>query len=197
MEYFLWENDKDEGDAFIYSGWPHALPISFHTGNRITEPVPPIEITMNDRSQGRVTDNLLLTGRGYVFSQRLLDVLRASQVDNVDAYPCTVRNLVTGEVHKQYSVVNIIGKIACVDRAHSELVFASGSEDDLLGYEAIRLDESKIGGARFFLLAEMPVQIVVHESVVRACQEAGITGVRFVPQDDGSQPDWMSDDDDL
>ncbi len=183
MEYYLWENDKNEGDAFIYSGWPRALTISFFTGDRIGGPVPPIEITMNDRSQGRLTDNVLLTGRGRVFSQKLLETLRSVGVDNIDAYPCTIRNLVTGEVHDDFVVVNIVGKISCIDRARSELVFASGSDTDILGYDTIALDESKIGGARLFVLAEMPVQIVAHETVVQAIEGAGLTGIEFVPQD--------------
>jgi uncharacterized protein DUF1629 len=183
MDYVLWENDKNEGDAFIYSGWPHEVPFSFFTGNRISGVVPPIEITMNERSQGRLTDNLLLTGSGRVFSQKLLGVLRSAGVDNIDTYPCTIRNLVTGEVHKDYSVVNVIGKIACIDRAQSELVFATGSQTEILGYHSIVLDESRIGGARLFLLAEMPVQIVAHATVADAIEEAEITGIEFVPQD--------------
>ena len=183
MDYVLWENEKSEGDAFIYSGWPQHVAISFYTGDRLVDPVPEIVITMNDRSQGRLTDDVLLTGRGRVFSKQLLQVLRESGVDNIDTYPCVIRNLITGEVHKNYSVVNIIGKIACIDRAQSELVFATGSTDDILGYDSIVLDERKIGGARLFLLAEMPVQIVAHRSVAEAITAAGMTGIEFVSQD--------------
>jgi hypothetical protein len=187
MDYFLWENDRNEGDAFIYSGWPQEVPFSFFTGNRISGVVPPIEITMNERSQGRLTDNLLLTGSGRVFSQKLLDVLRSAGVDNIDIYPCTIRNLVTGEIHKDYSVVNVIGKIACIDRAQSELVFATGSETEILGYHSIVLEESRIGGARLFVLAEMPVQIVAHAAIVEAVGDAELSGVEFVPQDVGDE----------
>jgi hypothetical protein len=182
MRYYLWENNKNEGDAFIYGGWPQELPLSFYTGSRIRGSVPPIEITMNARSQGRLTDNLLLTGRGRVFSKRLLEVLRANGVENIDVYPCTIRNVVSGEVHESHSVVNIIGKISCIDRSRSQLVFATGSENEIIGYDSILLDESKIGGARLFLLAEMPVQIVVHETIVEAVEQAKLTGIEFVPQ---------------
>lgn len=70
MKYYLWENDKNDGDAFIYGGWPEGRSLSFFTGDRIIGVVPQIEIKMNERSQGRLTDNLLLTGRGRVFSNR-------------------------------------------------------------------------------------------------------------------------------
>ena len=183
MEYYLWENSKTEGDAFIYSGWPPEFTRSFHSGDRIVESVPSIEIVMNERSQGRLTDNLLHTGRGHVFSEKLLDVLRSCGVDNIDTYACTIRNLVSGAEHHSHSVVNIIGKISCIDRSKSQLVLATGEVDQILGYDRIRLDESKIGGARLFLLAEMPVQIVAHERVVEACRRVGITGVEFQPQD--------------
>lgn len=183
MDYFLWENEKSEGDAFIYGGWPQEVPISFYTGNKIAASVPPILITMNERSQGRLTDDVLLTGRGRVFSKKLLQVLRDAGVDNIDTYPCTIRNAVTGEVHTDYSVVNIVGKIACIDQKQSELVFATGSTTEILGYDTIVLDEQKIGDARLFLLAEMPVQIVVHRTVADAIKAAGLTGIDFVPQD--------------
>jgi len=182
-DYYLWENEKSEGDAFIYGGWPQDLPVSFYTGNRIVDAVPKIVITMNARSQGRLTDDLLLTGRGRVFSKKLLEVLRASGVDNIDTYPCTIQNTVTGESNEDYSVVNVIGKISCVDQAQSDLVFATGSTEDILGYDTIVLDEKKIGGARMFLLAEMPVQIVVHRDVADAVKAAGLTGMEFISQD--------------
>lgn len=182
MDYLLWENSKDKGDAFIYGGWPASLRQSFYSGDRITAAVPPIEITMNAESQGRLTDNLLLTGRGYVFSKKLLDVLRETGVDNIDAYPCTVRNLVTNEVHRQYSVVNVVGKVECIDRAQSEVMVGGPAGDQIIGYEYLTLDESRIHGWRLFLLAELPVQIVAHREVAEAIKRSGITGAEFVTQ---------------
>ena len=118
---------------------------------------------MNVLSQGVLTDNLIVMGGPHVFSGKLLRLLRDQGVDNVDAYPCTVRNLVTGEVHDDYFAANVLGKISCIDRSKSSLVEA-GQPDRLLGFEHITLDEEQIRGALFFLLAEMPVQMVLHRA---------------------------------
>ncbi len=183
MRYYLWENDKNDGDAFIYGGWPPDLGLSFYTGGRIAGGVPPILIKMNERSQGNLTDNVLLTGRGRVLSTRLLQLLAANGVDNIESFPCTIHNTVTGEIHTQFHVVNVVGKVACVDHVKSRAIYAAGSETDIIGFDSLVLDETKIGDFRLFVLAEMPVQIVAHEEIVRAIEAAGITGLAFAAQE--------------
>jgi len=182
MDYVLWEDDRDEGEAFIYGGWPQSVKISFLSGTPIREPVPPIDITMNEKSQGILTDNLMVAGGPHIFSERLLRVLREQGVDNVDTYACTVRNSITGEIRDDFAIANIIGKISCVNRSESSVVSASGDPGQLVAFNYLTLNEQVIRDVPLFLLAEMPVQIVLHRRIATALERAGISGVCFVEQ---------------
>src|SRR5262245_24112399 len=106
MEYFFWQNGKNAGDAMLYGAWPHELDVSMLTGAPVGRKLPVIEMKMNDRSQGKLTDNVLMTGQGRVFSQRLVDLLRRCGIDNLETFPCRIRNEVTGETHENFVAVN-------------------------------------------------------------------------------------------
>ncbi|EMO54275.1 imm11 family protein [Leptospira noguchii] len=181
-QYLLWENRREEGDAFIYGGWPRGLNVSFSTGTHIAQAVPKIEVTLNQKSQGRLTDNVLIAGGGPIFSDRFIQLLKQNGVNNIDTYPCEIINSVTNEIHRNFQVVNIIGKISCIDPINSDITFASGDPKRMLGYVYLSLDESKISDLKLFVLSEMPVQIVVHSEIATAMKDAGITGVEFMMQ---------------
>jgi hypothetical protein len=186
VQYYLWQNRREAGDAMIYSGWPQALGVSFITGRALEGPVPPITIEMNQRSQGRLTDNVLMTGPGRVFSHRLVQVLTDAGVDNIQVFPCTINNVVTGDTQSDFLAVNVVGAVACIDRSASEIDdFGDGSER-ILAWDYLTLNEDLVHGALMFVLAEMPVQIVVHESIKAVIEAADITGVEFIPQGDHS-----------
>lgn len=186
MNYFFWQNNREPGEALIYSGWPHSIEASFITGNLISSSLPEIEITMNEKSQGRLTDNVLMTGRGRVFSNTLIQLLNECGVNNIEAFPCQIKNLVTGEIHLEYSAANIIGKIACVDPSASRFEDFGDDSNRILAWDYLMLNEEVILGQKLFVLAEMPVQIVVHSDIVEVLKKNGVSGVEFIPQGDNA-----------
>jgi len=183
MDYLIWKLDRQDGQAMIYDGWP-ALSVSFSRGDFITNPVPMIEITMNEKSQGFMTDNLIVVGAPPIFSDRMISVLTDAGVNNIQTFPCKIINNITGEIFDNYKVINVIGKISCLDINNSEVEFLDSEKTKILLYEYLTLDESKIGEQLFFVLSEMPVQIIVHKKVVKMLQDAEITGVDFIEQGD-------------
>lgn len=186
MDYYLWQNRRDAGDAMIYGGWPNDLGISMISGDRIADGVPTIPIAMDAQSQGRLTDNLLMTGPGRVFSDRLVALLTDLGVGNLQTFPCRIRNLVTGETRDGFRAVNVVGKIACIDRARSEVEDFGDGSGRILIWDYLTLDETRIRGQKLFVLAEMPVQLVVHREIKAAIEAAGLTGMEFVPQGDNA-----------
>jgi len=186
MNYYLWQNRRAPGDAMIYGGWPNGLGISMISGDRIAAPASLIVVTLNAESQGRLTDSLLMTGAGRVFSERLVALLFDMGVSNLDTYPCRIVNALTGEVREDFRAVNVIGKIACVDRGKSEFEDFGDGSNRILIWDYLTLDESRIGGNKLFPLGEMPVQLVVHRDIKAAIEAAGFTGMEFVPQGDQS-----------
>lgn len=186
MKYFLWEYSQEENQPAIYGGWKD-IGISFYTGNIITENIPMLEIAIDDRFQGELTDALCVIGGPPVFSDRLIKLLNEIGVDNLQIYPCQLVNKASGKTIDNYSVVNIIGKVSCIDFDNSDVEYLSADDTKILGYSYITLDEKKAGDFLMFTLAEMPVQIVVHEEIVSAIEDQGITGIEFMSQGDPAE----------
>jgi hypothetical protein len=186
MNYFFWQNRRNPGEAMIYGGWPKSGGLSMISGNRLSVSPGPITIHMDIRSQGVLTDSLLMTGPGRVFSRRLLDLLRMQGVDNIEAYPCLITNMVNGEHQTDFAAVNVVGKIRCVNRRKSRFEDFDDGSNRILAWDYLVLDEDEIGGQKLFCLAEMPIQLVVHRSVKEAIEAAGMTGMEFIAQGDQS-----------
>jgi len=183
MNYWFWENDRDTDDAFISGGWPlDEYPNSFLTGDIVDIPTSPIEITMDEESQGRLTDNLLLTGPAKIFSDKLIKILTENGVDNIQIFPCKIINLVSNECFNNYKVVNVIWKIKCVDFPNSSVASITENEQQFFAWDYLTLDEKKIHNFKMFVLSEMPSQLVVHNSIQNILKENNITGVNFIPQ---------------
>lgn len=183
MNHYLWQNRRDPGDAMLYGAWPAGAP-SMISGALQPPPAAGLLLPQNARSQGRLTDNLLLTGPGRVFSHRLLHLLQRCGVDNLQAFDCRIHNQVTGETVEGYAAVNVIGRVACVDAGRSEFEGFGDGSNRILIWEYLTLDPTAIPDLPMFVLAEMPVQIVVREDVKAAMEAAGISGVEFVSQGD-------------
>lgn len=181
MNYFLWQNRRDPGDAMVYGGWPNVLGISMITGAPVVAPEMPIRVTLDASSQGRLTDSVLMTGPGRVFSARLVGLLQAHGVCNLEVFPCEIFNAVTGATHTDFHAVNVTGAISCVNLSRSEVDGFDDGSGRLLAWDFLTLDESRTGDIKLFPLAEMPVQLVVHRDLKVAIEAAGISGVEFVP----------------
>lgn len=180
--YWIWKSLRaDDGEARI-SGRPEViadLGLSFDEGNRIQPAVPLIRIVRDEDSQGRLTDNQLAPGTtGLLFSRRLRDLLAGAGVHNIDYYPVTIENPADGTQSDDYQLGNLIGRVACIDMAQSDLQM-----HPRLGViefiDSLVLDETKLGQLRMFRTVEHAQVIVVHESVRDACVAARITGVSF------------------
>lgn len=194
MNYYLWQNRKDPGEAMLYGAWPHASGLSMLTGQLLTLPTAPLELEMNARSQGRLADNVPMTGQGRLFSRRLLELLWDCGVDNLQAFPCRIRNVVTGEIFEDHFAVNVVGRVACVDHGASACDYLDDERRMLLAWDYLVLDEACARDAPMFVLAEMPVQIVLHRRIKSVLETAGITGVDFVEQGDNGfngDTEWL------
>ncbi|WP_017852077.1 Imm43 family immunity protein [Leptospira interrogans serovar Szwajizak] len=171
MNYWIWENDRENGQAIIRGGWG---------GISIEKKV--VDIIMDERSQGELTDNLMVMGAPPVFSGRLVRLLQKFGVSNIETFPCRIQNTKTGEVHEDYFVLNVIEKIACVDFIKSSVEYVGDSSTKIFAWEYLTLDESRIQNQLLFVLEEMPVQIIVHKQIAEALEKSKITGVCFLPQ---------------
>jgi Immunity protein family (Imm11) len=186
--YWVWANEPTRDDEAMIYGVPpiiERLRLLFNQGQPVISSVPLIEIERDSDSQGVLTDNLIAAGvKGLLFSSRLRELLRASGVENIEYFPTVIRNPADGTETQDYSIANVLGLIACLDRAKSVVEHPPGDPDYIEFIEKLALDGTRIRGADFFRLAEKSQILIASERVKRACEAAKITGVRFyAPQD--------------
>ena len=160
--------------------------ISFERGEAVpTLPVPRIIYTMNDDSRmGRMTDHLSLDeAYGLVFSSRLRELLFDLKIENIQYFDLEIVNPETKEVYTDYKIANVVGLVDCVDKKKSDLkYFASGN---IKRIRKLILNENRIPrSAKIFRLSNDVTLPIVHESVKKAFEVAGISGCLFYKVED-------------
>lgn len=110
-----------------------------------------------------------------LMTKRLHDALSAGGVTNLETFPAEIVDTKTNEVNSDYVAFNIVGAIAAMKSK------PPAGSDLLVGPE---LDEKKIGGALLFRLAEAVNAIVVHESIRKTIEAAGINTLTFLEPKD-------------
>lgn len=114
-----------------------------------------------------------------VMRDDVIEALRGAGVDNIEYFDAILENPLTGQQELNYKAFNIIGAVAAADMGASELMGTSSSTIGDVDFHALTLDESRTGGLLLFRLAEKLGAIVVHESVRKAIEAAGIPGFVF------------------
>jgi hypothetical protein len=155
------------------------LDLHFDTGALQAGPVPSIVLQRDDTNPGMLTDNLVAPGvNGLVFSSRLRQVLAAAGIDNIQYFDFTIRTGDGVEI-RDYWIANIVGRVACVDMARSELALDADVPGEVAFIESLALNEEAAAGFDLFRLHEDNTVVVASDRVKRVCEETQITGVTF------------------
>lgn len=116
-----------------------------------------------------------------LLSDRFVRLLESLGVDNVEYLDARVTFVPDGS-DPAYRVANFLGVVQGLDRNRSDLDM---DEDGFIfGMNAIVFDDSKIGVHKIFRLAEDVMFLIVHEDIKLAAEKAGLTGIRFVADED-------------
>lgn len=138
-------------------------------------PLPePIVCELNP-ARGRRMRDMFLTDIP-LFSDRLLELLGACGVDNLDTYQAEIRSP-EGEQYTNYRAVNILGLVSCADLRASE--YLRGSEAPMIEFQRLVIDEKRAMGLPMFRLAESSLFILVSDCVKERLEAAGLVGVRL------------------
>jgi hypothetical protein len=114
-----------------------------------------------------------------VMREDVIEALRKAGVDNIDYFDAILENPLTGQQLLSYKAFNVIGVVSAADMDASEPMGTSSSSMGDVDFHALVLDESRNNGQLMFRLAEKLGAIVVHESVRKAIEAAGIPGFVF------------------
>lgn len=85
-----------------------------------------------------------------------------------------------------YQLANIVGRVACVDIAGSDVQMHPNAPGSIEFIDSLEIDEAKARGNLLFRLAEHTQVIVMADVVKHACEAAGLTGMRFLRPEDFS-----------
>lgn len=114
----------------------------------------------------------------------LLDVLRNAGVNNLDAYPAELYYPDGSPAGGEYYIVNVVGLVAAADLQKS--VYDPEQPENMIsmGFDSLAIDPEKAKGFLMFRLAESITEIIVHEKVVKAVEDAQIPLVKFYKTED-------------
>ncbi|OJT24240.1 hypothetical protein BO221_13750 [Archangium sp. Cb G35] len=111
----------------------------------------------------------------FFCSQRMRDRLKAAGVDNVEFYPLEMVEP-SGKRIEEYFVINVIGRLACMDRERSQF---KEWRKRITRIQSLALDMSAIKGLKVLRLHEYPELILVSEDVAEALRD--LPGVSLKP----------------
>lgn len=115
-----------------------------------------------------------------LMTTRLHEALMAAGVSNLDTYKAVIYDPATKSIFDNYVAFNIIGTIAAADLSRSEFDPSEPERMIAMDFRSVVIDPKRTGGALLFRLAESVNAIVVHESVKRHLEAAGIDTLTFI-----------------
>lgn len=190
--YYVLKQDLSTTSRYIYfKQLPDELDASdWGTGQAIAA-APPTLTLVTQSDPGCGLSDLLLVGEDLlIFSPRMRSCLAAAGVTNVDYYPITLVDTRTGTTTTDYRIANVVGTLACLDEARSDVRKATKS-GRIFGLDRFHLDEKRIvplprtaGKPMIFRLDELKTRVIVDEILKAAFEGANITGARLVPTPD-------------
>ncbi len=156
-------------------GPPMRLP-SFRDGNIIEAP-PPLQVPVG--RSGMPLDFTFDASDMPVVTPKVGALLSAIANKEIQRIPVLAGG---GE---NYEIVNAASRVACIDTAHSEIMWWTEAEGrpDLLGeprmISKLVLDRDRAEGHHFFRLEGWSVALIVSDVVKKAFEKARVSGVAF------------------
>jgi hypothetical protein len=139
-----------------------------------------------DSEAGAFSDMVLNSPRIPIVSPKLRGVLQELGVTNVEYFPIKLVDEARGVTRDDYLVMNVLGRIACLDVENSTVVKSRRGEH-YTTVEEFRLLADRIkplpGSDHpplLFRLDEFEDYLLAHQSVKDAFEKAGITGADFI-----------------
>lgn len=160
MNYYLLQPDRDDPDIAAIGGVPESFePLDWISGKKLGGPQGVLRLHLSAVSGPMLGD--VIGSLVTVFSDDLKNALTSFGIDNIDYYPVELEDTTTQQVHAGFWLVNILGRVNCVDTARSTIApRPSGSKGVLKSFQ---VDAKRTGGLHLFRLDEKPTLIVIDE----------------------------------
>ena len=146
-------------------------------GELIRVPVPaPLVYTLNPEIPG---DRQHFYREVPLMSDRLLSLLRACGVDNLQSFPAILEDPISGNTWTDYHAVNVVGAVECVDFERSD--FVGGRRLVTAQFDGFVIDPVRAGHFKFFRLAESIGTIIASREIRDHITAEEPSALNFVP----------------
>jgi hypothetical protein len=136
----------------------------------------PIQLALDKNSGSDMPDAFFI---GIpLFSERLLNILYAKGVDNIQVYDAAVIDVRNGQIHKNYKAVNIVGLVSCANLDAS--TYIEGSGPPLMYFDHLVINKESCTNLKIFRLGESASTIIVSKDIADAIMDSKLTGIRLL-----------------
>lgn len=178
MYWVLEQDSRIPGQAAVMDV-PEDFNIMDWMAGRLVEPPPENMLLMLRPGSGGYRGDII-GGVVTLFSEELMASLTKFGVDNIQHFAVDLKDPISGEVEYGYSLVNIVGLIACVDSDVGEMA----PLDRPTSLEKFSVDDSKTGDAPIFRLKESPRLILISGRLHDFLVKEKVVGVRMRKTED-------------
>lgn len=159
---------------------------NFNYGNMQTNPIPIIDIPYTMQSDEIKTDNLVAPGcRGMLINGTVKKIFDSLKIDNVQYFDARLIDIQTGNIDNSYCIANIIGKVACVDMAHSLLQLDDDGRIEFIDKLVLNVQSNNKYGHIFRLAEFLPI-VIISNQLCAELKSKKITGFKFYTPEDFS-----------
>ncbi|NTX60212.1 hypothetical protein HUA74_06025 [Myxococcus sp. CA051A] len=142
-----------------------------------------LDFHMSRRMGGKVVTDCLRNTLGYLFvSARFRHVLESSAGVDIEYLPLRLINHKGRRQPGEFFIANVLGTLDCMDMQRSEYEPSALRKGEVFGLRKLELEVGRIEPSRnMFRLTTMPRLILVRQELVRAMEQAALTGVAVSP----------------
>jgi len=119
-----------------------------------------------------------------IANKRVRDVLMSLELTNIEFLPICLYDHQDKVASKEYTIVNVLGSVDCIDMDKSEIDMDSIIETQIYSIDNLVFDYDKIPeDARMFRATTKLDEIFVRDDVKNAMESAGLEGCVFIEAD--------------
>jgi hypothetical protein len=174
--YYALEYDQDFGVPATLSESDPGSDLKYVQGQKLSRADSPVDLRLESDEALDVYPDFFNTLRAPAASDRFVKAFRQAGVDNVQWFPSSIHT--PDRVIRGYSVMNLVGRVACIDAKKSEVTMF---RRQIARINSLALDTKKTKGAKAFRLHEYPELILVSEEVRPFLED--LSGLVLMPAD--------------
>lgn len=182
MAYLIWKSVKDPGVCTLMA--PNAVKRSWQLNRGISRAADWSADTfckMNDRYPKDISlsDNMHATGLTVV-SSRVREFLEQEKIGNVEFLPLTIINHKGKPAADDYSIVNPLDVIDCIDQNASQVAWNPVKSDLIMSCSQLVLKADAVPDeVRVFRPKYMPMVILMDDELAAELSAQGFSGLSF------------------